>query len=78
MEIGQNLVNLVFSKISYFILKCIVNYGKIELNASENANKNEIISGVNKFFSEIKNIELLWITLADKLNKYDRNRNNWK
>ena len=40
---------------------------KIELNGSENVNKNEIINRVIKFFSKNKNIELLWISLADKL-----------
>ena len=73
---SQNLVNFALSKISYFILKCVVNYQKIELNSSENVNKNEIINGVIKFFSKNKNIELLWITLADKLKKYNRNRDN--
>ena len=51
---------------------------KIELNGSENVNKNEIINRVIKFFSKNKNIELLWISLADKLKKYNRNMDNWR
>ena len=69
---------MFYQKISYFILKCVVNYLKIELNGSENVNKNEIIKRVIKFFSKNKNIELLWISLADKLKKYNRNRDNWR
>jgi hypothetical protein len=57
----------ILSKVSYFILKCVVNYWQVELNGSENVNNNEIISKVSKFFSKNKNIELLWISLADKL-----------
>ena len=69
---------MFYQKISYFILKCVVNYLKIELNGSENVNKNEIIKRVIKFFSKNKNIELLWISLADKLKKYNRNMDNWR
>ena len=59
----------ILSKISYYILKCVVNYWQIELNGSENVNKNEVVSKVSNFFSKkkTKNIELLWISLADKL-----------
>jgi hypothetical protein len=57
----------ILSKLSYFILKCVVNYWQLELNGSENVSRNEIIDKVSKFFSKNKNIELLWISLADKL-----------
>ena len=59
----------ILSKISYYILKCVVNYWQIELNGSENVNKNEVVSKVSNFFNKkkTKNIELLWISLADKL-----------
>ena len=69
---------MFYQKISYFILKCVVNYLKIELNGSEHVNKNEIINRVINFFSKNKNIELLWISLADKLKKYNRNMDNWR
>ena len=59
--------NFILSKISYIIVKCVVNYWQIELNGSENVNKNEIISTASRFFSKNKNIELLWISLANKL-----------
>ena len=59
----------ILPKISYYVLKCIVNYWQIELNGSENVHKNEIVSKISNFFSKKKgkNIELLWISLADKL-----------
>ena len=57
----------ILSKLSYFILKCVVNYWQLELNGSENVSRNEIINKVSKFFSKNKNIELLWISLANKL-----------
>ena len=59
--------NFILSKISYYILKCVVNYWQIELNGSENVNKNEIVNRISKFFSKNKNFELLWISLANKL-----------
>ena len=59
--------NYILSKISYFILKCVVNYWQIELNCSENVNKNEVVSKISGFFSKDKNFELLWISLANKL-----------
>ena len=59
--------NFILSKISYIILKCIVNYWIIELNGSENVKKNEVIVKISAFFNKNKNFELLWISLADKL-----------
>ena len=57
----------ILSNISYLILKCVVNYWQTELNGSENVDKNEIVSKVEEFFSKNNNIELLWISLANKL-----------
>ena len=57
----------ILSKISYYILKCVVNYWQLELNGSENVNKNEVVNKISKFFSKNHNIELLWISLANKL-----------
>jgi len=57
----------ILPKISYFILKCVVNYWQIELGGSENVNKNEVVNKVSTFFSKNKHIELLWFSLAEKL-----------
>ena len=65
--------NYILSKISYIIIKCVVNYWLIELNGSENVNDNEVIVKVNTFFSKNKNNKLLWISLADKLKSITEN-----
>ena len=57
----------ILSKISYYILKCVVNYWQKELNVSENVQDNEIVCKISNFFSQNKNNELLWISLANKL-----------
>ena len=57
----------VLSKISFPVLKCIVNFWQQELNGSENVEKNELINKVAKFFSQNNYNELLWISLTEKL-----------
>jgi hypothetical protein len=59
--------DFILSKISYSILKCVVNYWQTALNCSENVQKDEIISKTSNFFSKNKNNELLWNSLASKL-----------
>ena len=66
-ENQQKLTKFILPKISYFIIKCVVNYWQKELNSSENVNKNDVVHKVNQFFSQNKNIELLWISLAEIL-----------
>ena len=57
----------VLSKISFPVLKCIVNFWQQELNGSENVEKNELIIKVTEFFSQKNYNELLWISLTEKL-----------
>ena len=66
-ENQTNLTNYILSKISYEVIKCVVNYWQMELNSSENADKNEIVIKINNFFRKKNNIEILWISLADNL-----------
>ena len=66
-ETQKNLTKYILPKISYFIIKCVVNYWQKELNSSENVNKDDVINRVNQFFNQNKNCELLWISLAEKL-----------
>ena len=68
-------IDYILPKISYDILKCIVNYWKIELNSSENAYKNIVINKVSSFFNkdDVFN-EWLWISIADNL--YDIAKDN--
>ena len=57
----------VLSKISFPILKCVVNYWLIVLNGSENVFQNEVVSKLSEFFSQNNYNELLWISVAEKL-----------
>ena len=66
-ENQQRLTKYILPKISYFIIKCVVNYWQKELNSSENVNKNEVVNKVYQIFSQNKHFELLWISLAEKL-----------
>jgi hypothetical protein len=72
--------DFILSKISYSILKCVVNYWQTTLNCSENVQKDEIISKTSNFFSKNKNNELLWNSLASKLESIQllENNNNQK
>ena len=74
-------IDYILPKVSYDILKCIVNYWKIELNSSENANKNIVINKMSSFFTkDIVYNEYLWISIADNLYELakdnDNNNNN--
>ena len=61
-------IDYILPKISYDIFKSIVNYWKIELNASENAYKNIVINKVSSFFTKDDAFnEWLWISIADNL-----------
>ena len=64
---NPNFGDFVLSKISLPILKCVVNYWLVELNGSENVNKNEVVNKISEFFSQKNYNELLWISLAEKL-----------
>ena len=67
LENQPKFSSFILSKVSYYILKCVVNYWQIELNSSENVQNNEIVQKISIFFSQNTNIELLWISLANKL-----------
>ena len=71
-------IDYILPKISYDILKCIVNYWKIELNSSENAYKNIVINKVSSFFNkdDVFN-EWLWISIADNLYDIDDSNINF-
>ena len=61
-------IDYLLPKISYDILKCVVKFWKIELNSSENAYKNIVISKVSSFFTKDDAFnEWLWISIADNL-----------
>ena len=66
-ENNPKFSDFVLSKISFPILQCVVNYWQIELNGSENVNKNEVVSKISEFFLQNNYNELLWISLAEKL-----------
>ena len=66
-------IDYILPKVSYDILKCIVNYWKIELNSSENANKNVVINKMSSFFTkDIAYNEYLWISIADNLHEISK------
>ena len=72
-----DFIDYILPKISYDILKCIVNYWKIELNSSENAIKNVVINKISSFFSKdaVYN-EWLWISIADNLSDIAKDSDN--
>ena len=66
-------IDYILPKVSYDILRCVVNFWKTELNSSENAFKNNVINKIRSFF--IKDAvfnELLWISIADNLDKLNK------
>ena len=70
-------IDYILPRISYDILKCIVNYWKIELNSSENAYKNVVISKMSSFFTkDIVFNEWLWISIADNLYELSKDDDN--
>ena len=70
-------IDYILPKVSYDILKCIVNYWKIELNSSENAIKNIVINKMSSFFSkDIVFNEWLWISIADNLYELSKDNDN--
>ena len=79
----KNITNFILPQISYFILKCAVNYWHNFLNESENVNDNDIINKISTFFGENQRIKILWKSLADSLensvkeiNEYYNNKIN--
>ena len=70
-------IDYILPKISYDILRCAVNFWKTELNSSENAFKNVVINKIRSFFikDSVFN-ELLWISIADNLNKLNKEADN--
>ena len=70
-------IDYILPKVSYDILKCIVNYWKIELNSSENAIKNVVINKMSSFFSkDIDYNKWLWISIADNLYELSKDNND--
>ena len=66
-------IDYILPKVSYDILRCVVNFWKTELNSSENAFKNNVINKIRSFF--IKDAvfnELLWISISDNLDKLNK------
>ena len=59
----------ILHKVSYDILKCVVNYWQINLNSSENVNKDIVINKVSAFFTKDIFIEWLWISVAENLSE---------
>ena len=45
----------------------VIDISSLEKNILDTANKNDVVHKVNQFFSQNKNIELLWISLAEIL-----------
>ena len=63
-----DLPDFILSKIAYDLILCFVNYWIKELNQSENANKNDSINQLSKFFNKDTNyIECLWKSIANYL-----------
>ena len=72
-----DFIDYILPKVSYDMLKCIVNYWKIELNSSENANKNIVINKMSNFFNkDIVFNEWLWISVADNLYEIAKDNEN--
>ena len=70
-------IDYILPKVSYDILRCVVNFWKTELNSSENAYKNIVINKIRAFF--IKDAvfnEFLWISISDNLNKLNKESDN--
>ena len=70
-------IDYILPKVSYDILGCVVNFWKNELNSSENAFKNNVINKIRSFFikDSVFN-ELLWMSIADNLNKLNKEADN--
>ena len=70
-------IDYILPKISYDILKCVVYFWKTELNSSENAFRNNVINKIRSFFikDSVFN-ELLWMSIADNLNKLNKEADN--
>ena len=70
-------IDYILPRISYDMLKCIVNYWKIELNSSENAYKNVVINKMSSFFTkDVVFNEWLWISIADNLYELSKDDDN--
>ena len=70
-------IDYILPRVSYDILKCVVNFWKTELNSSENAFKNDVINKIRSFF--VKDYvfnELLWISIVDNLNNLNKKADN--
>ena len=60
--------NLIFPKISFNVLLCVVRYWQVELNSSEKAHQDEIIMKFTSFLEkESIYLEYLWFSIADNL-----------
>jgi hypothetical protein len=70
-------IDYILPKVSYDILRCVVNFWKTELNSSENAFKNNVINKIRSFFikDSVFN-ELLWMSVADNLKKLSKEADN--
>ena len=66
-------IDYILPKVSYDILRCVVNFWKTELNSSENAFKNNVINKIRSFFIKDSAFnELLWMSIADNLKKLNK------
>ena len=68
LEEQMDFSSLILPKISYKLLLCVMNYWKKELNSSEKADEEEIITKFKDFINmNSLYLEWLWISIADNL-----------
>ena len=74
LEQQMEFTDKILPKISYNFLLCIVKYWQTELNSSEKAIQDEVISKLNKFFRKDNiYLEWLWISVAENLELFEKN-----
>ena len=66
LEQMVEFTNLIFPKISFNILLCVIHYWQTELNSSEKAHQDEIIIKLTNFMEKDSiYLEWLWISIAN-------------
>ena len=72
----EEFINLILPDTAYTILKCVVNFWEIELDCSENIEKNGTIQRTKELFEENQECyNCLWNSLANSINELSKEGN---
>ena len=75
-ELEEEFINLILPGTAYTILKCVVNFWQIELDYSENIEKDGIIQRIKELFEgNPKCYDLLWKSVANSINELSKEEN---